>query len=817
MAKSLDYRMRQVFEEYLFTKGYLVNWDGENRGDCVRSLYALADVFGIKVTRNPQLAVWGMVNTAQKVIGKNVPLPFYTGFPKTVVKLAPELQVIDRLIHYATTYGLGDFTQPGHSVLEEEFERIAFSEHTEPKEFEAVDEQEALHLLRSYVNAMLTSTRTLNKDMETLVVDIARLFPVSISVCNCKDTAIRLLYETRNIRYARFLQLPDVIKMADEFNCLSGLEPPAIKRAARKYREDMVEYRIKYHAFTQYISDKRKYENALKAYERQQREYEEKLRQYNEEKEKQEKSITGRISSLFGMEKDQPAPPLPPVRPAAPEPVEQPVPPTTPFTLSSKNKKHNKNVRDLNLRNRDRKLISAAIDYFFDTEQPNVRDCYEKRQLWAGLLHHIHYTPKNEAAAEFVQAMRGKGKNISVYSAFEAAMDEGDVKKAADVLADGKGSGAVARNLNYLLSRCRDDADVQAVVSHLNGLKLILLIQMLRQYRHYHTNKRIFKFVRHHLLTTHKETDEEAEARKSVVDESIRSSLEAHLLDMLKENLAAHAIGKVYVEKGMEKLSLPMQVATGASGLGVLPTGSRMRIPEGDKLRCFTYWEEVDDIDLACFGLQENGTKQIEFSWRTAWDSADEDVVFSGDETSGFYGGSEYFDVNIPELRKKYPDLRYLVFTDNVYTGIDFDDVVCSAGYMIREEKDSGEIFEPKTVKSSFRVTGQHTFAILFALDVQEREIVWLNLSMDSDDAVAGENEIAMVRDYLDGTDIINMASLFEGMATEIVEKPGEADVIVADHYTEEPKEGQKLIRSCDYEKVFEYLNAPVIKHEKEG
>ena len=222
----------------------------------------------------------------------------------------------------------------------------------------------------------------------------------------------------------------------------------------------------------------------------------------------------------------------------------------------------------------------------------------------------------------------------------------------------------------------------------------------------------------------------------------------------------------------------------------------------------------MDDIDLACFGLEETGTEQHEFSWRSMWEEQDECITFSGDETSGFEGGSEYYDIVIPEFREKYPDLRYLVFTDNVYTGIDFDKVLCTAGYMIRQEEDSGEIFEPKTVKSSFRITCGSTFAVLFALDLKEREIIWLNLNMDSEDAVAGENEIAMVRAYLDATDTLNMASLFGTMATEIVEDPEDADVIVADHYKGNLRERQKLIRSCDYELIFEYLN---VSGKKDG
>ena len=804
MPHKLNHDLRVPFENFLFTKGYLVNWDGENRQDCVRALYALANVFGIRIRRNPQLAVWRMVDTAKQIIGTNVPRPFYTGFPQSVLKLTEDQLLIDQLIHYAVTYGLGDFSQPGHSLLEEQFERVAFREKTEIKEFEIVEEEEAIELMKSYVNSLLASSRPLNRDMEALVVGFAQFDPEAITVCNCKDTAIRLLYETRDVRYARFLQLPDVIKLADEINDARGIV--IIRQEAReKARAAKVRN-------AQLRAD---YERKCNEHTKRVLEYNAKISRYNKANKAYQTACENyqKLIDIYGKH----GLPLPahitaPEKPNLVRPI-APSYPMRPNYESETVRPEKKDIRQLNLRNQDRKLIAAVIDAFFEQENPNVRDCYEKRKLWAGLLHHIHYVPKNDAAADFVQAMRGKGENQSVYAAFEAVMDENDVKKAAGILARGKGSGAVGRNLNYLLSRCRDASDMEAVVSCLDSPNLILLIQMLLQYRHYHVGSRTFKFVRHHKLTRHEETPEEAAARRSIISEGIRAALEAHLTSLLKKKLAAKAIGKVYIEAGMEKYALPLQEATGASGLGVLPRGSRLRIPEGNKLRCFTYWEKADDIDLACFGLEEKGTEQIEFSWRSMANMQDQCLTFSGDQTSGYDGGSEYFDVRLPQFREKYPEARYLVFTDNVFSRVEFDKVLCTAGYMIREEEDSGEVFEPKTVQSSFRITGDTTFAILFALDLKEREIIWLNLGLDSRDPVAGESDIAMVRDYLDAVETINMASFFAGMATEIVDRPEDADVIVADHYDGQPLEGQKCIRSCDYEKILEYLNTKPEKH----
>ena len=818
---EIDQAVWNVFEDHLFTKGYLVNDTGEDRQDCVRVLYTLANVFSIRVTHNAHLAVWRMAATAQRTIGTQVPAPFYTGFPQSVLKLTEEQRLIDQLIHYSVTYGLGDFSQPGHSQLEEQFERLAFREKTEIREFRIIEKEEALESVKTDVLSMLASTRPLNRDMENLVVSFVRLFPDAVTACPCKDTAVRLLIETKDVRFARFLRLPDVIKLAEEINFANGLPSTDAKKqknnASQKnalqdetLRRKKEEYDSKLAAFQRYQAEQRKYEIDKKRYLSAMVHFTEKKRTYEHKKRMLTTVLPDMIANLFLPESDVPDMPVPPVKPTpVPDPGSFTPPPVPVRGKKGKREKNEKpGIKSLNLRNSDRKLISNVIDFFFSGEGPDTRECYEKRQLWAGLLHHIHYRPKNEAAAAFVQAMRGKSENKSVWSSFEAAMAENDVLKAADLLMAGKGVGAAARSLNYMLSRCQSEPDtVNALIDRLEGLGPIILIQMITQYRHYRTGERTFRFVRHHMLTTHMETSQEAKARRSVVPKQVRDQAEKRLREMLMKKLAEKAIGKVYVEEGMEKMAVPIQEGTGSSGFGVLPRGSRVRLPEGNKLRCFTYWEKVDDIDLACFGLGEDGTWQEEFSWRTMWDRQDKCITFSGDETSGYHGGSEFFDVQIPRFRDVYPDIRYLVFTDNVFSSVNFDRVLCTAGYMIREEEDSGEIFEPKTVKSSFRINVQSTYAVLFALDLKEREIVWLNLGMDSSETIAGDSEIAMVLDYLDAADIVNLSMLFRGMATEVVSCPEDADVIVADHYSGDVRDGQRLIRSADHEKILEYLN----------
>ena len=197
----------------------------------------------------------------------------------------------------------------------------------------------------------------------------------------------------------------------------------------------------------------------------------------------------------------------------------------------------------------------------------------------------------------------------------------------------------------------------------------------------------------------------------------------------------------------MKKYAVPLQENTSQGGFGVLPKGSRIPIPDTKKIRAFTYWEKVNDIDLSVFGMDDKGNR-IEFSWRTMSSKQSDAITFSGDQTSGYNGGSEYFDIDLSKFRARYPKTHYLIFCDNVYSGIPFSSCFCKAGFMNRDLIDSGEVYEPKTVKSSFLINTESTFAYLFGIDLKTNELIWLNIARDSSVNVAGTTNMDFLTDY---------------------------------------------------------------------
>ena len=139
---------------------------------------------------------------------------------------------------------------------------------------------------------------------------------------------------------------------------------------------------------------------------------------------------------------------------------------------------HSENLKKLNLKNQDRKLITNLMDILFRRAEGEAKDgnrymaffekqgqeCFEKRKIWRGLLHHIHYKPKGQIAMTFVNDIR-EGENCSAYSVFEDCMANGAPVDAAEYLKKTKGSGALLRNLDYILSRCGSGEEVKGVFS----------------------------------------------------------------------------------------------------------------------------------------------------------------------------------------------------------------------------------------------------------------------------------------------------------------------------------------------------------------
>lgn len=363
----------------------------------------------------------------------------------------------------------------------------------------------------------------------------------------------------------------------------------------------------------------------------------------------------------------------------------------------------------------------------------------------------------------------------------------------------------------------------------MSGVNPVVLIQMLMRYdqmrfEENEANPRTFAFTKNNRMRVHKETGEEVLRRRSWVGPATIELAEKKLTDLLLKSLQGRVNKKIYVSPAMARIAVPLETSTGSTGFGVMTTGSRIPIPEGKFIRAFTYWEKVNDIDLSCFGIDDEG-HQTEFSWRTMWGLQSEIMTFSGDQTSGYNGGSEFFDIRFDEFRKEYPNIEYLVFCDNVYSQSAFSKCTCKAGFMVRDDpswplwkgttgynpdRNYGELFDPKTVATSFRIDSDSTFAYMFAIDLVHREMIWLNISRAGEHHVAGTSDMRWLTKYFRTTNVFNAHALWTNVGIS-VEDPSKAEVIVGDLPNEKVfrDRGAEIIHSWDFEKMLAVLGTP--------
>ena len=91
--------------------------------------------------------------------------------------------LFDQLLHYTITYGFNDFSNPGHSVFEKDFEKIAFKEKVAVRNFAILTTKEAVAELTKYIEGMLASSRPLSLEQFRTLNEFINEYNYKIEKC----------------------------------------------------------------------------------------------------------------------------------------------------------------------------------------------------------------------------------------------------------------------------------------------------------------------------------------------------------------------------------------------------------------------------------------------------------------------------------------------------------------------------------------------------------------------------------------------------------------------------------------------------------
>lgn len=230
------------------------------------------------------------------------------------------------------------------------------------------------------------------------------------------------------------------------------------------------------------------------------------------------------------------------------------------------------------------------------------------------------------------------------------------------------------------------------------------------------------------------------------------------------------SLGKVYIDNRLRDQIVPFSQRSASKSLRTISRGSKFDLPEGDTVRFFCWWKNIDRSDKSSSPVDLDSTKSFfnrlfsrqqdsdtSDDWRsrvdldlstsffnTEWECKGDVSYYnlregqsfhSGDITSAPEGACEFIDINLPSVLEM--GARFIVMSVLSYTGQPFVSLPeCFGGWMMRQKPNSGEIFEAKTVQDKIDITASTRACVPVIIDAQERTVYWADLGLKSESQI---------------------------------------------------------------------------------
>ena len=349
------------------------------------------------------------------------------------------------------------------------------------------------------------------------------------------------------------------------------------------------------------------------------------------------------------------------------------------------------------------------------------------------ILHPAEYRHRFPRAGAAFDLLRNDRPVVTWNGRVEAALLQGDLQAAADLLA--QRPGYLARRLDHLLRLAGQTETVLGRFSTvIDQVSTPVLLQVMAHFMHREEAGSLRTFF---------PKGEVAKVfaipnRLPPLDSRVRQAVVDRCEGALKQRFARlPALGKVYVDERLRKYTLPFAQRSASKSLRSIPRGSRLPMPEGSTIRFFTWWKEGlvqgrptgrVDIDLSAVIYDSDWTYKTHISY-TQLRAEQYNAFHSGDLIAAPEGACEFIDLDIASVRKR--NGRYVVFSLQTYTDQPYCNLPeCYAGWMMREDPNSGEVFEPATVQEKLDITADTRICIPVILDLKEREVLWTDLAL---------------------------------------------------------------------------------------
>lgn len=396
------------------------------------------------------------------------------------------------------------------------------------------------------------------------------------------------------------------------------------------------------------------------------------------------------------------------------------------------------NTKFRSFKRRERRILLELLENCGSIEEDMNR--YKNRWIRVGeRLHPAEYQQYKKCNAAFSK-LRNNEKIYNFGGKVDTAILCKDYKEAVRLLS--KRPGELARKLDYLL-RITDEPNVviNSFKDVASDVATTVLLQVKEHFAHRNdgNESRVF-FPKGQLARCHCIKNELPDISQKYCD-AIVKICENALVDIYKTK---DFLGNVYLSEEYKNYIIPFSQRSASKAFKTITRGSKLSVDKNVKaFRGFIWWtnNEIDgverriDVDLSAAIFDENWN-YIEHVSYTNLKSARYQSCHSGDITNGGpangSGVTEFIDIDIDSVVKF--GARYVVFQVYNYTGYKYSDMAhVMFGWMERGDVESGEIYEPKTVKQKIDLTAESTVAIPVIFDCVDRKVIWCDMSLSLD------------------------------------------------------------------------------------
>ncbi|MBQ7058215.1 MAG: TerD family protein [Firmicutes bacterium] len=403
------------------------------------------------------------------------------------------------------------------------------------------------------------------------------------------------------------------------------------------------------------------------------------------------------------------------------------------------------------LSRRERRMI---MDLLAGIRNP-LEDMFRYREEWIRAGERIHpgeyQNEKYAAIRECFRKIRNNERPLFFGGQVEQLLLSGDTLAAAKLLMSRPGE--FVRRLDVLLRRTKEEEKQEEILDLFeqvgDKVSVPVLLQAMTHFD-YRDDNEIRVFFPKGMLAKAMGIRNDLKSLNPLSMLRVRTA--GVCRDLLRKQFRERPpMGKVFISEDIKNYPVPFSQRSASSGAKLLLRGSQVPI-DGDirTIRAFVHWTNLDDskddssrmdIDLSAAFYDRDWQYVTHISYTQLRDGRIE-AYHSGDIVNGGpasgEGVAEFLDVDIDKVAEVAP---YVVFQVYNYTEQSFKTMPnVRFGWMYREKPESGEIFEPRTVKNLFHLSADSTVVIPAILDCLKRKLIWCDIIKPGRNEYFGNN-----------------------------------------------------------------------------